>query len=330
MGSTSWFRQFQVLVTANRRLLLRRPVHLFVLLLSSVPSVIFAWLAGRDARGPSGDFPPLTDCGMVDPYYIIQTRTNSSQDYYYNQYETPLSMNEAWRGGLTVWLMGLGPTFSGISVFLILRDELQSRRWGTLRAADLSAHLLSWLFAFGLLGVVNSFAGAIASAVLPNVHVFQSVSGLFPVFGTLLFLNLALVAASFLLAALSGTIQSLTLTVFLVIAILVVSSVPAMMPVAWVSADASLYAGHLTGGSGVFWLYGSTERLRTDYSWYDEGPNDDAINTTETYTQCESPIVSYDQSRNFKTPDEQEEVPKEDIFQVSLRCAPLIISMRVE
>ena len=103
-----------------------------------------------------------------------------------------------------------------------------------------------------------------------------------------------------------------------------------MMPVAWVSADASLYAGHLTGGSGVFWLYGSTERLRTDYSWYDEGPNDDAINTTETYTQCESPIVSYDQSRNFKTPDEQEEVPKEDIFQVSLRCAPLIISMRVE
>ena len=67
MGSLPfWFRQFQVLVTKNRRLILRRPVHLIVLLVSSVASVVFAWLAGRDQNGPSGDFPPLTECGLVD------------------------------------------------------------------------------------------------------------------------------------------------------------------------------------------------------------------------------------------------------------------------
>ena len=51
--STPWFRQVQTLLTKNRRLLSRRPIHLFILLFSSVASVIFAWLAGRDARGKS-------------------------------------------------------------------------------------------------------------------------------------------------------------------------------------------------------------------------------------------------------------------------------------
>jgi hypothetical protein len=336
MGSTSWFRQFQVLVTANRRLLQRRPAHLLVLLLSSVASVVFAWLAGRDYRDPpSTDFPTLTDCGIVDPYYILKKReeyylnSTTMDDYYDLQYELRPSMNEAWRGGLCVWLMGLGPTFSGISAFLILRDELKSRRWGTLRAADLSAHLLSWLFAFGVLGVVNSFAGAIVAAALPDVHVLQSISGLVPVFGTLFSLNLALVAASFLLAALCGTIQSLTLTVFLVLGIVVASSVPAMISVAWVSSDASLdIYGHPQWGSGGFWVYGSTERLRVDDSGNVDPTTGAWVNATTTLTQCESPLVSYDQSRVYKTPDDkQEDVPKDDIFQVRLGCFLRNVSM---
>ena len=326
MGSTSWFRQFQVLVTANRRLLQRRPAHLLVLLQSSVASVVFAWLAGRDYRDPpSTDFPTLTDCGIVDPYYILKKReeyylnSTTMDDYYDLQYELRPSMNEAWRGGLCVWLMGLGPTFSGISAFLILRDELKSKRWGTLRAADLSAHLLSWLFAFGVLGVVNSIAGAIVAAALPDVHVLQSVTGLAPVFGTLFSLNLALVAASFLLAALCGTIQSLTLTVFLVVGIVVASSVPAMISAAWVSADGSLDIYGHPQGSGVFWMYGSTERLRADNDYSEDPTTGDWIHTS-TLTPCEFPLVSYDQSRVYNTPDKQEDVPKDDIFQVRLRC----------
>jgi hypothetical protein len=335
MGCTSWFRQFQVLVTANRRQLQRRPVHLLILLLSSVASVVFAWLAGRDYRDPpTADFPPLTDCGLVDPYYILKKReeyankTKTTVDDYYDlQYELRPSMNEAWRGGLAVWLLGLGPTFAGISAFLILRDELKSRRWGTLRAADLSAHLLSWLFAFGYLGIVNSLAGAIVAAALPDVHVLQSIKGLAPVFGTLFNLNLALVAASFLLAALCGTIQSLTLTAFLVIGIVVASSVPAMNSASYQdSAEASLDIsyGHPQWGSGGFWVYGSTERLRIDYS--DNIDPTTGVSMT-TFSQCESPLVSHDQSRVYKTPDKQEDVPKDDIFQVRQICIPRNVSM---
>jgi hypothetical protein len=328
MGCTLWFHQFQVLVTANRRQPQTRPVHLLILLLSLVALVAFAWLAGRDYQDPPmADFPPLTNCGLVDPYYIFKkgeeyANKTTVDDYYDLQYGLRPSMNEAWRGGLAVWLLGLGPTFTGISAFLILRDELKSRRWGTLRAADLSAHLLSWLFAFGYLGIVNSLAGAIVVAALPNVHVLQSIKGLAPVFGMLFNLNLALVAASFLLAALCGTIQSLTLTAFLVIGIVVALLVPAMNSAAYQdSAEASLDIsyGHPQWGSSGFWVYGSTERLWIDYS--------DNINPTTgismtTFLQCESPLVSHDQSCVYKTPDKQKDVPKDDIFSGATNMYP--------
>ena len=155
MGSASWLRQYEVTLQKNYKLKLRRPFHLSILILSSVLSVIFAWLAGNDGRGPSGDFPvclvcftdlhimfqniphlsshilclyqPLTDCGQVDPYYVA----NITKDNNWSAGQTiPLSMNEPWRGGLPVWLMTPGPTFSSISVYWILRDELHSRRWG--------------------------------------------------------------------------------------------------------------------------------------------------------------------------------------------------------
>lgn len=101
-SSSSWFRQFQVLVTTHRLLLTRRPIHLIILLFSSTICMIFAWLAGRDARGPSGTFPPLTDCGMVDPYYVANSY--DSEMYYggSNTGEIPISLNEPWRRGLPV------------------------------------------------------------------------------------------------------------------------------------------------------------------------------------------------------------------------------------
>ena len=53
-SSSSWAGQFAALVTRNRRLLGRRPLHLAALTLSSTLSVLFAWLAARP-RGDSGD-----------------------------------------------------------------------------------------------------------------------------------------------------------------------------------------------------------------------------------------------------------------------------------
>ena len=65
--------------------------------------MIFAWLAGRDdARGPDdGTFPPLTECGMVDPYYVANIRYSSFESGY-QEGEIPISLNESWRRGLPV------------------------------------------------------------------------------------------------------------------------------------------------------------------------------------------------------------------------------------
>lgn len=103
--STTWFRQFQVLVTTHRRLLTRRPIHLCILLFSSTLCMILAWLAGRDARGPSGEFPPLTDCGMVDPNYVVNHNgffVDTPTYYGSLSEEIPISLNEPWRHGLPV------------------------------------------------------------------------------------------------------------------------------------------------------------------------------------------------------------------------------------
>ncbi len=120
--SSSWFRQFQVLATTNRRLLTRRPVHLCILLFSSTICMIFAWLAGRDARGPNGTFPPLTECGMVDPYYVANIRYSSfelgrsySSSSSSSEGEIPISLNEPWRRGLPVELY---ITFCPIEIYI--------------------------------------------------------------------------------------------------------------------------------------------------------------------------------------------------------------------
>lgn len=281
-------------------------------------SVVFAWLAGRDANGPSGEFPPLTKCGLVDPLYVTEMRGDS---YDYDALENiPVSLNEPWRGGLPIWLMSLGPTAVGIAVFLILRDEFQSRRWGTLKAADSSAHWMSWLFTFTILGIVNSLAGAITAAVVPAIHALSAVN-FGSVFCTLLFLNLALVAASFFLAAICGTCQSTALSVFLIIGMICASSAPVIGVSVSIGYSYAALASldtysHPTGpAGGAFWLYGSTERFNVDYNDIFDPDTGEYGRGETTYRQCEVPLVSYDQSRSYKSQNERDNVPKEDIFQ---------------
>eukprot|EP00573_Skeletonema_grethae_P008746 CAMPEP_0201706040 /NCGR_PEP_ID=MMETSP0578-20130828/47609_1 /ASSEMBLY_ACC=CAM_ASM_000663 /TAXON_ID=267565 /ORGANISM="Skeletonema grethea, Strain CCMP 1804" /LENGTH=1815 /DNA_ID=CAMNT_0048194413 /DNA_START=88 /DNA_END=5535 /DNA_ORIENTATION=- len=321
MGSSTWFRQYEVTLSKNVKLLLRRPFHLVILLLSSVISVIFAWLAGRDARGPTGEFPPLDKCGKVDPYYYANVTAEHYWDYYWSaENNIPLSLNEPWRAGLPVWLMSLGPTFAAISVFWILRDELNSRRWGVLRSAGLrdSAHWMSWFTAFAVLATVNSLLGGIAAKSLPNCHAFTAVN-YGSVFGSLLFLHAALTTASFFLVALCGTCQSLALAVFIVVVIIVASAAPA------IAASAGAYVGigsyQSSGGAGAFWAYASTETTSIQYNYDDYIYNEttgeyENVSNEPVIDFYQSPIISYEESRVFGSEEENlERYSKEDFFQ---------------
>ena len=114
---------------------------------------------------------------------------------------------------------------------------------------------------------------------------------------------MALIAASFLLAALCGTIQSTTLTVFLVMGMIVTSSVPA---IATGSRPAS------------FWRYGSTTTtdIQYDYSYDPETFTWDYTNRTVTsVNQCEVPLLSYEEGHFYKTPEERDAVDNSEVFQ---------------
>ena len=121
----------------------------------------------------------------------------------------------------------------------------------------------SWFVPFFLIGLVNSLLGTITAICLPNIHAFQSAS-FGSLFGPLFFLNVAFVTASFFLAALCGTSQSNTLTVFAVMCILVASFAPTISISANMSYNNPLYS-YGGGSGGAFWQYTSTSATTTDY-----------------------------------------------------------------
>ena len=240
----------------------------------------------------------------MDPFYYANV-TGPDRDWEAGQ-NVPMSLNEPWRGGLPVWLMSLGPTFAAISVFWILRDELNSRRWGVLRSAGLrdSVHWMSWFTAFVVLATINSLLGGIAAKTLPNSHAFSAVNYA-AVFGSLLFLNAALTTASFFLAAICGTCQSTALSVFLVMVIIVASAAPTIGVSLGASSVSIEYES--SGGAGNFWAYASTERTSVWYNYDSSEPSS---------TSYQSPIVSYEESRVYAYPEENlERYSKEDFFQ---------------
>lgn len=231
----------------------------------------------------------------------------------------PISMNEVWRDGLPIWIMSLGATFSGISVYLLLRTEIASRRWGALRSAGLrdSVYWGSWFVSFAVCGIINSLIGAIITVFMP-VHVFQHVNfGV--VFALLLFLNFALVAASFVLAAACGTMQSTTLTVMVIIGMICAGASPAIgiySSKGYFDVDtATSTYGHAWGDGGSFWVYSSTERTRVQYSNYTWNSTTSQYDYGEAaLDQCELPLVSAEQGTFMKTAEQRDEVPLDDIF----------------
>jgi hypothetical protein len=97
--TVSWSRQLNCVLSKNFYLISRRPFTIFLMMFSSVLSVLLAWSSGRD--DPDWDFDeiPLAACGNVEDSFLRSMNYTESQS-------VPLSHNENWRDGLAVTLMG--------------------------------------------------------------------------------------------------------------------------------------------------------------------------------------------------------------------------------
>jgi hypothetical protein len=99
--TVGYWRQFYVLVRyKNIPLLTRKPVHMLLMLLSSVGSVLLAWPTANDLPKDT-IFPNVTECGAVPPDFI-----NSLS--YEDQDKVAFSLNDPWRAGLGVTVLCLG------------------------------------------------------------------------------------------------------------------------------------------------------------------------------------------------------------------------------
>jgi hypothetical protein len=95
-----WFRQLSCVLHKNTLLLSRRPMSLLCMLMSSIASVLLAYARGKDNNddsfeGSRFNATQLTQCGTISNTYT----ENSYND-------VPLTLNEKWRNGFAVALMG--------------------------------------------------------------------------------------------------------------------------------------------------------------------------------------------------------------------------------
>jgi hypothetical protein len=295
-----WFSQFYWCFRKNYWILSRRPVMLSFVLLSSVLSMLLSWgTGGRDPPAKDVLYPPedaVTDCGTVRLEYYLSLS-------YQEQEKLQFTLNDEWSNGSQVAFMGLGALCHAMFAFLVVNAEFTGELLGVLRALGLrdSVYWLSWYTAFGITSCINAFLGAFTAKMLPG-NVYENVffGG---IYASLLFLNLSLVAASFVLAAVCGTSRRLC-TNFVLLTMILLAFVPFM-----VSALTSWRWGFnfTSAPSGLFWEYSSTETLAT----YLVNTTDD--NQLQNYT-CHTPILNEFQGTWFKTEEERETVGADEIF----------------
>ena len=70
LREVSWLRQLYWAIWKNTKLFMRRPLIFLVMIFSSVLSVVFAWLMGKDPEEDEVIYAPLSDCGTVDQLWI--------------------------------------------------------------------------------------------------------------------------------------------------------------------------------------------------------------------------------------------------------------------
>lgn len=234
----------------------------------------------------------MTDCGTISSSYY-----NSLN--YTQQAEVPLSYNESWRDGLPVTLLAIGPLVTAIAVFLLVHEEMTQKMLGVLRGLGLrdSVYWASWWIPFLLIAFVNSLLGGIVAKFI-NVHVFQNIyfGG---VFGSLFFLQIAMIGTSLFCAALCGSARKGA--AWLILVMLVVLWIPLIVigtQSYYVSSSSSQY-GISSTPTGLFWTNANT----TSQS-YSDG------------TACDKPLISEEQGQYWKTEEERQDYlsSPEDFF----------------
>jgi hypothetical protein len=193
-----------------------------------------------------------------------------------------------------------------IAAFLTVQSEIQSEMLGILRGLGLrdSVYWASWWIPFLLTSAMNAFLGAITAQVM-SVHVYETVyfGG---VFGSIFFLNLALVGASLMVAALCGTSRASTATWFILVMIVAVWVPLIVQSSDWTIPDQAAL-GFLAGSTkftplGLFWVNLNTSQVVTNYT--------DGL----SYSECQKPIVDEFQGHFYKTMEEQRKFPEDEWF----------------
>jgi hypothetical protein len=100
--TVTWFRQLGCTLTKNYFLITRRPFTIFLMMFSSVLSVLLAWSSGRDNPDWNFDEIPLAACGNVEDSFLRSLWTVDGV----SSNDIPMSHNENWRDGVAVTLMG--------------------------------------------------------------------------------------------------------------------------------------------------------------------------------------------------------------------------------
>lgn len=339
--TVGWWRQFVVCVWyKNTSLLQRKPIHLAVLLLSGVAAVLTAWPAGRDYTASEAIYPQtLTTCGTI-PHEFFDTFNRSSDTFYDDVSKVKLSLNEPWRNGLPVAVLSLGPLLFAIFAFLIVHDELQLQMLGILRGLGLrdSVYWVSWYVPFAVLAFINSVLAAATAKLIP-VHVFEATyyAG---IMGAFFFLQLALLGASFFLAAVTGIRKRGAIWWILLMMI------PLWIPFFVMNFNFyGLSAYEVSGSSysttphGLFWMNRVTNVNLVSYNFNDDFYNNDgsfsddetssnqtnSFNGTnifngdargpeQTSTRCNIPLLSEEEGNKFKTDDERLKVTPDQFF----------------
>lgn len=112
-----WSRQLYWILYKNNLLLYRRPITIFLMIISSVISVFLSWYSGRDT---DKILPELDQCGAVPTELLSVMDWEELQNYVF-------TLNESWRNGFAVTVMSLGPFVHAVCVFLLVRTEIEAK-----------------------------------------------------------------------------------------------------------------------------------------------------------------------------------------------------------
>lgn len=314
LRTVSWFVQYRLCLWKNSLLLKRRPLALSIVLLSNVVAVVLSWVVGGKGDPEGSIYPPpdaITECGTVSRDFFRGLNYTDTD-------KVRITLNEEWRDGTEVAMMGLGAMTNALFVFIVVRSEVQAQLVGVLRALGLrdSVYWISWYSIFGLISVMSSLLGAVTAKILTG-HVYQSVY-FFGFFTSLLFLNLALASASLFLVAVCGIRGHFCANICILIVILaafiplIVQLSSSYVQLPYSSADSTMYTwGYPTG---LFWTNSATTSTMYPPSsgdWNSTGGDD--INSMEL-KNCEVPVMNEYQGHFFKTENETKDVTSDEFF----------------